>query len=98
MFSADIEEDSDGKLFAWASTWHSNERVLPMSKADLLALPAALASFNGFYTTSGKFTLMNPLRNLMVVAAAAPAILAALVWALVRFIRRRRRSHAAAMR
>jgi hydroxyacylglutathione hydrolase len=44
---------------------------LQLSKNDLLALPAALQKFNGFYTESRPFVFENPLRLLIVVALAA---------------------------
>ncbi len=62
-----------------------------MSKADLLALPAALEDFNGFYSDSGRFVMINSMRMLAVMAAGALAVLAALIFGLVAFIRRRRR-------
>jgi uncharacterized membrane protein YdfJ with MMPL/SSD domain len=60
---------------------------------DLLALPDAVSSFNGFYTGSGKFILVNPVRIIIVLAVVAGLLLIALVLALVRYIRRRRRAH-----
>ncbi|MGB7226329.1 MAG: MBL fold metallo-hydrolase, partial [Candidatus Acidiferrales bacterium] len=54
-----IEMDASGELFPWESQYHPHERALPMTKDDLLALPAAVGSFNGFYTTSGKFIMIN---------------------------------------
>jgi hydroxyacylglutathione hydrolase len=90
-----IEEDANGKLFPWESQYHPNERVLPMSKADLLALPAALEGFNGFYSDNGQFVLMNSMRMLAAMAAGALVILVALVIGLIAFIRRRRRLRSA---
>jgi hypothetical protein len=45
-----LEKNGAGELFTWQSTHHPGERALPLGKADVLALPAALRSFNGFYT------------------------------------------------
>jgi glyoxylase-like metal-dependent hydrolase (beta-lactamase superfamily II) len=87
-----IEEDANGKLFEWESQYHPNERVLPMSKSDLLALPAALEGFNGFYSDNGQFVMIDSMRMLIAMATGVLAILAALVFALVAFIRRRRRA------
>jgi glyoxylase-like metal-dependent hydrolase (beta-lactamase superfamily II) len=87
-----IELNSGGKKFPWESQYHPHEQALQMTKEDLLALPAAIRRFNGFYTTSGKFTLMNSMRILMVSAVLAGAVLIALVTILVRYIRRRRRA------
>ena len=87
-----IEKNRAGDLFPWQSTDHPDERELQLTKADVLALPAALRGFNGFYTRTGDFVIENPIRNLIAVAGGALAILAALgIW-LFRFIRRRRRA------
>jgi hypothetical protein len=63
-----------------------------MTKEDLLALPAAIRSFNGFYARRGKFIMQNSIRILIIEAILAGAVLAAVVWMLVRYIRRRRRA------
>lgn len=47
-----IEPNSKGDTFPWASHYHPHEHVLQMTKDDLLALPAALRSFNGFYSVT----------------------------------------------
>lgn len=86
-----IETDAEGNLFSWGSSYHPNEHVLQLSRADLLALPAALRSFNGIYTTRGKLVMMNSMRVLMIEAAALLLILGGLVTLLVRIIRRWRR-------
>ena len=87
-----IELDSAGETFDWESQYHPHEHVLQMTKDDLLALPAAVSSFNGFYTKSGRFVMMNSMRILIATAAAAGVVLVALVVWLVRYIRRRRRA------
>lgn len=89
-----IEEGADGRLFPWQSTFHPHERSLPMSKADLLALPATLQAFNGFYLRSGKFVIVDPVHNLIAIAAAALLVLAALVSGAFYFFRRRKRRRA----
>jgi hydroxyacylglutathione hydrolase len=86
-----IEKNGAGELFTWQSTYHPGERALPLGKADVLALPAALQSFNGFYTATGGFVIENPIRNLIAIAVGALLILIALGILLYRFIRRRRR-------
>src|SRR5580658_559319 len=87
-----IEVDSAGDTFSWGSQYHPHEHVLQMTKDDLLALPAAILSFNGFYTQRGKFIMMNSMRILIVEAILALAVLVALLWLLVRYIRRRKRA------
>jgi hydroxyacylglutathione hydrolase len=86
-----IELDADGETFPWQSQYHPNEHVLQMTKDDLVALPAAISSFNGFYTRSGKFILINSMRMLIAFAVLAGIVLIVLVMMLVLYIRRRRR-------
>ena len=85
-----IELNALGETFPWGSRYHPGEHVLQMTKDDLLALPGAIEGFNGFYTQSGKFLMMNQTRNLIAMAVAAGVVLIAFVLALVRYIRRRR--------
>jgi hydroxyacylglutathione hydrolase len=87
-----VELDADGETFSWESQYHPNEHVLEMKRDDLLALPAAISSFNGFYAKSGKFTLMNSIHILIAVAVLAGVVLIALVMTVVWFMRRRRRA------
>jgi hydroxyacylglutathione hydrolase len=87
-----IEKSNAGELFPWQSTHHPDERVLQLTKADVLALPAGMRSFNGFYTHTGDFVIVNPIRNLITIAIGALAILVALGILLFRLIRRRRRA------
>ena len=87
-----IEMNSAGELFPWESQYHPNEHALQMTKDDVLALPAAVHSFNGFYTVRGQFTMENTIRILIACAVLVLVAVIALVWALVRFIRRRRRA------
>ncbi len=83
-----IEKNANGELFPWESQYHPNEHVLQMTKDDLLALPAAGRSFNGFYTTRGQFIMMNSMRMLIGFAVLAGVIIVAVVWILVHFVRR----------
>ncbi len=85
-----IEMDARGELFPWESQYHPHERALPMTKDDLLALPAAVGRFNGFYTTSGKFVMINSIRILIALAVLMAVALIAIGFLLVRFVRRRR--------
>lgn len=85
-----IEKNAGGELLPWESQYHPNEHVLQLTKEDLLALPAAVRNFNGFYTTSGQFVMMNSMRMLYLYAGFALILLAVLVWLLFRFLRRRR--------
>ncbi|MGC2624741.1 MAG: MBL fold metallo-hydrolase, partial [Candidatus Acidiferrales bacterium] len=85
-----IEMDASGELFPWESQYHPHERALPMTKDDLLALPAAVGSFNGFYTTSGKFIMINSIHVLMALAVLIVVVLIVVVFLVVRYVRRRR--------
>jgi hydroxyacylglutathione hydrolase len=86
-----IELDAQGNTFAWESKYHPNEHVLPLTKDDVLALPAAIASFNGFYTHRGNFVMMDSTRLLIAFAVIAGVVLIALVLMLIRYLRRRKR-------
>jgi glyoxylase-like metal-dependent hydrolase (beta-lactamase superfamily II) len=90
-----IEMNSGGELFAWESPYHPQEHVLQMTKDDVLALPAAVRSFNGYYTVRGQFTMENTMRILIACAVLILVVTIAAVWALVRYIRRRRRARKA---
>jgi hydroxyacylglutathione hydrolase len=86
-----IELDSAGQTFAWGSPYHPHEHVLQMTKADLLALPAAVDQFNGFYAERGGFLMINSMRVLIAEALAVLAVLAVLVTALTMYLRGRAR-------
>jgi hydroxyacylglutathione hydrolase len=95
-----VELDASGETFPWEGTYHPNEHRLAMTKADLLALPAAAESFNGFYSRSGGFVMIDTIRVLIAFAAAAAAVLIVLIAGIVVMIhrrRRRRRARAKAM-
>lgn len=85
-----IEKDKGGALFDWQSTSHPNEHPLPLHKEDVLALPAALGRFNGFYTETGGFMIMDPIHNLEALAAAVLLVLGILGYLLYRLVRRLR--------
>lgn len=85
-----VEEDTAGTLFDWQSTWHPDEHPLPMGKAEVLALPAALAKFNGFYTEADGFVIEDSMHNLEAFAAAMLLSLAGLGYLLFRYLKRRR--------
>jgi len=85
-----IEKDANGELYSWGSQFHPNEAALQMSKEDLLVLPSAIRSFNGFYKKSGQFIMMNAMRVLIAELLGLLSVLVGLVWMVVRFIRRRK--------
>lgn len=86
-----IELDSAGRTFDFYSHEHPHERALAMSKADVLALPAALDRFNGFYTESGSFIMMDQMRVLIAELIGVVLVISALTWVVVLTARRRRR-------
>ena len=92
LLGGHIEMNSAGDLFPWGSQYHPHEHVLQMTKDDALALPTAIHSFNGFYTVHGKFTMENSIRILIAFAVLVLAVVLAVVWILVRYIKRRRRA------
>ncbi len=85
-----IELDTAGHTFDFYSQYRPHERALEMTRADVLALPAALDRFNGFYTESGSFIMMDQMRLLIVEAVVAVLVLGALVVAIVAYVRSRR--------
>lgn len=86
-----VEFDTAGRLYPRGSTHHPEERALQLSREDLLALPAALDGFNGFYARHDNFVVSNPLHNLAAVAVAALLVLGLASWGALRLLRRRRR-------
>ena len=89
-----IEEDRDGKLYDWQSSYHPDEHALPLAKSDVMALPGALDAFNGFETERAGFTIINSIHMLEVMAAAVILVLAGLGYGTYRWLRRRRRQGA----
>lgn len=85
-----IEMNSQGRMFDWESQYHPGEHVLEMTKPDLMALPAAIRSFNGFYTERGNFVLINWIRILVVMAVGAGLVLIGILTMIIRYLRRHR--------
>jgi hydroxyacylglutathione hydrolase len=96
VWGGHVEKNRNGELFDWQSTWHPDEQVLELPKADLLLLPAALQSFNGFYTNVNGFIIENPIHNLVAGAAGALIVLTLLVFSLYRLWKRYRARRARA--
>jgi hydroxyacylglutathione hydrolase len=86
-----IEFDAQGETFPWQSQYHPHEHALAMSKGDLLALPKAIESFNGIYSRSGQFVMINPMRLLILFCVMALSVLAALVAVIVKLVRVQRK-------
>jgi hydroxyacylglutathione hydrolase len=80
IFGGHIEVDANGEPYAMGSTHHPNEHALELARPDLLALPAALADFNGFYERQGRFILSDPTHNLLAVALLAGVVMVLIAW------------------
>ncbi len=85
-----IELNAAGQAYRFRSRYHPNEHRLELAREDLIALPAAFESFNGFYARHPNYILSNPIRNLVAQAMIALAVLVFIVWAVRRLLRRRR--------
>jgi glyoxylase-like metal-dependent hydrolase (beta-lactamase superfamily II) len=85
-----IELDANGGQLDMGSHDHPNEHVLQLAKQDLLAFPATVSTFNGFYGQNGIFVMYNQSRILLALGIALLAILVALGMLLRWYLRRRR--------
>jgi len=92
VLGAHIEFNKAAETFEWESTYHPDERPLEMTKDQLLALPGELRGFNGFYTRHGSVIMMNSMHILAAIGVTVLVVLGALIWLLVRWLRRRRRA------
>jgi hydroxyacylglutathione hydrolase len=92
VLGSHIELNSAGEAFPWGSQYHPQEHGLQMTKADLLALPEMVRSFNGFYLARGKFILMNSMHILILWGVLAGLVLTGVGWILIRYFRRRKRA------
>jgi hydroxyacylglutathione hydrolase len=86
-----IERDLAGHTYAEGATYHPNERPLELSREDLMKLPSALASFNGFYASHENYSITHPMHNLLAVLCAAFMLLSVLGFASYRLLLRWRR-------
>jgi len=86
-----IELNAVGQAYRFGSHYHPNEHRLELAREDLIALPAAFESFNGFYARHPNYILTNPIHNLVALAIIAVAVLIFIVWGVRRLLRRRRR-------
>src|SRR3546814_2181439 len=84
-----VEMKVDDELYPHGSQHHPNERRLQMTRADLLAMPAAFADFNGFHGRYEQFVITNPIHMLWALAITALAVVSLLAWGVVRVLRRR---------
>jgi hypothetical protein len=89
ILGSHIELNKTGDAFRFGSQHHPNEHRLELTREDLIALPAALENFNGFYARHPNYILSHPIRNLVAQAIIALAVLIFIVWGVRRFLRRR---------
>jgi glyoxylase-like metal-dependent hydrolase (beta-lactamase superfamily II) len=89
-----VEMNAVGEVYDWESTYHPHERPLAMTKADVLALPATLAKFNGFYRRIDNFIMIDPMRDLLVAVSAVVLVFLALMTAVILVFKRWRRRQA----
>jgi len=89
-----IELDRHGQTEPMGSNWHPDEAPLPLSKDDLLRLPSVLASFNGFYSQSGRFVMYSQTRMLQVIGVMGVLLLIVIMLSLRWWFRRRREARA----
>ena len=85
-----IERDITGHTYAEGSTYHPSERPLELSREDLMKLPSALASFNGFYASHENYSITHPMHNLLALLVAALALMFVVTLIVYRMLRRRR--------
>ena len=83
-----IEVDTDGRTLFLGSHYHPREHALQLTKQDLLALPAIVSSFNGFYSEHGMFVLYSQSRILLVLGLILVIALAAFIILLRWYLRR----------
>ncbi|QNK01487.1 MBL fold metallo-hydrolase [Dyella telluris] len=91
-----VELDRHGQTEPTGSNWHPDEAPLPLGKADLAQLPQLLASFNGFYTQTGRFVMYSQTRMLQVIGVIGILLLIVIVLSLRWWFRHRRHARAAA--
>ena len=91
-----LELDAGGRPYRRTATYRPDQGPLELDKQDLLALPAALRDFNGFYARHPRFVISHPLHNLAALCALLLAALAAAAWWVAKIYRRRKLTRAAA--
>ncbi len=89
-----IELDRNGQTLAMGSTYHPNERALPLDKDALMSLPSVLASYDGFYGQDGMFVMYSQKRMLQCLGIAAVVLLVSAALGIRWFARRRRQRYA----
>jgi len=94
---AHIEMAASGELYSGGSSFHPDERALPLpfDSERAVALRQALQDFNGFYSRHPDYAVVNPIHNLIALAIGVIAALVLLVWIERRLWKRHRVTRAA---
>jgi glyoxylase-like metal-dependent hydrolase (beta-lactamase superfamily II) len=94
---AHIEMAANGELYSGGTTFHPDERALPLpfDSERAVALRQALQDFNGFYSRHPDYAVVNPVHNLIALAVGVISALVLLVWIGRRLWKRRRVAPAA---
>jgi hydroxyacylglutathione hydrolase len=90
VLGAHVELDAAGELYAHGATRHANEGNLALTAEDVQGLPAALAAFNGFYSRHPRYAVVDPMHNLLALAAGILVAITLAVWSVRRLWKRRR--------
>src|SRR5436305_347500 len=85
-----IELNAAGRAYRFGAHYHPNEHRLELARAELIALPAALEGFNGFYARYPNYILTNPIHNIAALAFTVILVLSIAAFGLYRLWRRRR--------
>ncbi len=90
---AHIEMDVHGNLYSGSASFHPEERsvAMPFTANEVYMLGMNLEDFNGFYSRHADYVIVNPVHNLMALAAGVIVAILLLVLGLRRFRRNRRR-------
>jgi hydroxyacylglutathione hydrolase len=89
-----IELNSRGDLYWGRASFHPDERPLamPFTDKEVYMLGMNLQDFNGFYSRHAGYAIVNPVHNLMALAAGALLAIVLLLFGLRRFRKNRRKA------
>jgi hydroxyacylglutathione hydrolase len=94
ILAGHIELNTAGRAFRFGSHYHPNEHRLELTREDLMALPAALEHFNGFYARYPNYILTHPIHNILALSFAVLVVIGLAAFGLYRLLRRWRRRRA----
>ena len=89
---AHIEMNARGELYSGGASLHPDERSLamPFTAKEAYLLAMNLRDFNGFYSRHADYAIVNPVHNLIALAAGVALAVMLFIWGLRRFRRNRR--------